>query len=95
MALKQYNQHMITHSTHVCANGGTTLSTTIRLRVREEAEARGMNISTLSIAANIDYQTAQRMWHNQARRIDIETLVKIAAAFKIHAKDLIEEVEES
>jgi DNA-binding Xre family transcriptional regulator len=65
----------------------------IRLQVKEVAEARGYSISTLAAAANLNYQTVHKLWHNQTKRLDTETLQKLAAALQAKALDLLTEDE--
>ena len=65
----------------------------IRLQVKEVAEARGYNISTLAAAANLNYQTVHKLWHNQTKRLDTETLQKLAAALQVKALELLTEDE--
>ena len=65
-----------------------------RLRIREEAEKRGYNQSSLSRASNISYVTIKKIWRNPAYEINIVTLHKIAQTLGMRTSDLIEDVEE-
>lgn len=75
-----------------------------RLRVRELAEQRGMNITDLQLQANrlsdgrLTYATVWALWHNKTRRPDLDTLAAVAQALGVEPGDLIvggsEEVEE-
>ena len=65
----------------------------LRLQVKEIAEARGYNISTLATAAELNYQTVYKLWHNQTKRLDIETLERVATALQIKTLDLLVETD--
>ena len=67
-----------------------------RLRVRELAEARGLNISQLLLKANrltpgssLSYPTVHALWHNKTKRPDLDTLTAIARALEVEPGDLI------
>ncbi len=67
-----------------------------RLRVRELAEARGMNISQLLLQANrlspessLSYPTVHALWHNKTKRPDLDTLAAVARALEVEPGDLI------
>jgi DNA-binding Xre family transcriptional regulator len=68
----------------------TLASMKIRLNVREIAEQKGFNQSSLSRAANIDFKTVKRLFRDPYRDIAISTLVKIAWALDVSVADLIE-----
>lgn len=63
-----------------------------RLRIREEAEKRGYNQSSLSRASNISYVTIKKIWRNPAYEINVVTLHKIAQTLGIPTSELIEDV---
>lgn len=65
-----------------------------RLRIREEAEKRGYNQSSLSRASNISYVTIKKIWRNPFYEINIVTLHKIAQTLGVPTSTLIEDVEE-
>ncbi len=67
----------------------------LRVKVREVAEEKGYNITTLAAAADLNYITIQRLWYEQVKRIDLETLEKVATALNISALDLLYEDKES
>ena len=75
----------------------------MRLRVRELAEARGLNISTFQREANLGMSTARRLWHNTSngnpkgpplRRLDYDSLELLCRFFGVTPTDLIEVSEE-
>ncbi len=59
-----------------------------RLRVRELAEARGMNITDLSRAARVSYVTASEYWHDRPNQFNRQVLEKIARALGVRVGDL-------
>lgn len=63
-----------------------------RLRIREEAEKRGYNQSSLSRASNISYVTIKKIWRNPTYEINIVTLHKIAQTLGVATSELIEDV---
>ena len=65
----------------------------IRLKVREIAEQKGFNQSSLSRAANIDFKTVKRLFRDPYRDIAISTIVKIAWALDVSIADLVEVTE--
>ena len=72
----------------------TTIVAMYRLRIREEAEKRGFNQSSLSRASNISYVTIKKIWRNPAYEINIVTLHKIAQTLGVSTADLIEDIPE-
>jgi len=58
-------------------------NTTIMLKVKELAEAKGWNISRLSEASGVSYPQTLSLWHNRTRRYDSETLKRIADALDV------------
>lgn len=65
----------------------------IRLRVREVAESKGVNMSQLARRADIGFSTVKRMWKDPFKRTNTELLEKIAKALGVSAHDLFEEVD--
>ena len=68
----------------------------VRLQVKELAEARGLNISTLLLQANrlspdvrLSYPTIHALWHNKTKRPDLSTLAAVARALGVAPGDLI------
>lgn len=64
----------------------------IRLRIKEIAEAKGFNQSSLSRAADIHFMTIKRIYRNPYKEVTTTTLDKIARALKVSVCDLIEEL---
>lgn len=62
----------------------------IRLKVREIAEARKINMSKLSRMADLNYNTIRAIWDDATRDIAVSTLEKIAKALKVEVAELIE-----
>ncbi|MEO8954620.1 MAG: helix-turn-helix domain-containing protein [Ktedonobacteraceae bacterium] len=65
---------------------------TVRLRVKELAEQRGFNISTLSRKSDVSQNTIRRLWHDPYRHVEISVLEKIARVLGIPTGDLLEDV---
>jgi DNA-binding Xre family transcriptional regulator len=71
----------------------------VRLRVKELAESRGMNLATFQREAKLGMTTARRLWHNTSdgnpsgpplRRLDYDSLETLCRFFSIFPNDLIE-----
>ncbi len=58
------------------------------LRVRELAEAQGLNISQLARKANIAYTSAHALWHDTITQLDRRTLDRIALVLGVTVNDL-------
>lgn len=58
------------------------------LRIRELAEARGLNITTLSRQAQLAYTTTHALWHGTASQFSMKTLERIACALDVCVADL-------
>lgn len=65
---------------------------TIRLRVRELAEAKGFNISTFQRQAQIPMSTARRLWYSTSdgkedglrlKSVSLDTLDQLSEFFKV------------
>lgn len=65
---------------------------TVRLRVKELAEQKGFNISTLSRKSDVSQNTIRRLWHDPYRHVEISVLEKIARVLGIPTGDLLEDV---
>ncbi|WP_376796788.1 helix-turn-helix domain-containing protein [Thermogemmatispora sp.] len=66
----------------------------VRLKVREVAEARGFNMSSLSRAADVNFRTIKSIFRNPYKEVNISTLAKIARALGVATSDLIEDIPE-
>jgi transcriptional regulator with XRE-family HTH domain len=64
----------------------------LRLRVKEVAEAKGYNMSSLSRASDVSFRTIKRMWRNPHHEANTTTLHKIARALGVPTAELIEDV---
>ncbi|MBE3561315.1 MAG: helix-turn-helix transcriptional regulator [Ktedonobacteraceae bacterium] len=64
----------------------------MRLRVKEIAEQKGFNQSSLSRAANLSFNTIKRIYRNPYKEVASTTLERIAKALGVSIADLIEEV---
>lgn len=63
----------------------------VRWRVRERAEAQGYDTAyRLALAAGLPYTSVKAIWDGRAKRIDLETLGKLAAALSANLGDLFE-----
>jgi len=61
----------------------------IRLKIKEIAEAKGFNQSSLSRLANVDFKTVKRIFRDPYRDIAVSTLVKLARALKVDLSVLV------
>jgi DNA-binding Xre family transcriptional regulator len=64
----------------------------IRLRVKEIAEQKGFNQSSLSRAADISFNTVKRIYRDPYKEVTTTTLERIAHALHVSIADLIEEL---
>jgi DNA-binding Xre family transcriptional regulator len=64
----------------------------IRLRVRQIAESKGVNMSQLSRRADVAYNTIRAIWDDERKDVAVSTLEKIARALNVSVHDLIEVV---
>ena len=63
----------------------------VRLKVKEVAEAKGINMAKLSRMADVSYNTTQSLYHNPEHDVSIIILDRIAEALGVSICDLIEE----
>ena len=64
----------------------------VTLRVRELAEAQGMNIQALANRSGIAYSSALDLWYDRVQRIDKKTIAKVATALGVRPGALFGEV---
>ena len=64
--------------------------TVIRLKIRDIAESKKINMSKLSRMADLNYGTIRAMYENPNRDVAVTTLEKIAKALKVPVTDLYE-----
>ena len=62
----------------------------VRLKIREIAEAKKINMSKLSRMADVNYNTIRAIWDNEMKDVTVSTLEKIARALKVEVSELIE-----
>ena len=62
----------------------------IRLKVREIAEAKRMNMAKLSRLADVNYNTIRAIYSDPHRDVAVTTLEKISQALKVKVTDLYE-----
>jgi DNA-binding Xre family transcriptional regulator len=62
----------------------------IRLKIREIAESKKINMSKLSRMADVNYNTIRGIWDNPNRDVAVTTLEKIATALRVKVSDLYE-----
>src|SRR5712691_2238528 len=64
----------------------------LRLKVKEIAEQKGYNQSTLSRASDVPINTIRRIWRNPYYEVRLATLNKIAVVLGVPTTDLFEDV---
>ncbi len=64
----------------------------LRLRVKEVAQQKGFNMSSLSRASGISFRTIKRYFRDPYFHASLDTLYKIARAMNVPTSDLFEEV---
>ncbi|WP_165423012.1 helix-turn-helix domain-containing protein [Ktedonosporobacter rubrisoli] len=64
----------------------------IRLKIKEIAEEKGFNQSSLAREAKIGFTTVKRIFRDPYREVSFNVLEKIAQALHVSIHDLIEEV---
>lgn len=64
----------------------------VRLKVRETAELKGYNISTLSRKSDVGLSTVRRLWRDPYRHVDFYVLERLAKALEVPVTALIEDV---
>lgn len=64
---------------------------TIRWCVREIAEPERWNAKKLAEASGLAYNTVWNIWNNRAKRVDLDTLARLAETLKVSPKDLFAE----
>jgi len=65
-----------------------------KLRIREVAESKGFNQSSLSRASDISFTTIRKIWHNPYYEINVVTLHKLAKVLQVTTSELIEDIDE-
>ena len=63
----------------------------IRLRIREVAEEKGYNMSSLSRKSDVSFKTVKRLWKDPYQTANTDTLEKLAKALGVSVRDLLED----
>jgi DNA-binding Xre family transcriptional regulator len=63
----------------------------IRLKVKEIAEAKGLNMAQLARKADIDVRTVRRIYREPTSEISTVVLDKLATALDVKPADLIDQ----
>lgn len=58
------------------------------LKIKELAEAKGLNITTLARKALLSYSSAHALWHDKVKQYDGKTLDRIAIVLEVRVPDL-------
>jgi DNA-binding Xre family transcriptional regulator len=64
----------------------------LRLRVKEVAEEKGYNMSSLSRKSDVSFITVKRLFREPLHPVSTATLEKIARALEVPVSELLEEV---
>lgn len=64
--------------------------TVIKLKIRELAESKKINMSKLSRMSDVNYNTIRGIWDNPNRDVAVTTLEKIAKALGVNVSELYE-----
>ena len=62
----------------------------VRLKIREIAEAKKINMSKLSRMADLNYNTVRAICDDAMKDVTVSTLEKIAKALKVEIAELIQ-----
>lgn len=63
----------------------------VRWRLRELAQPERWNVQKLSDATGLAYTTVASIWHNKAKRADLETIAKLARVLGVAPGSLLVE----
>ena len=66
----------------------------LRLKIRELAEAQGLDRAKLARRADVTYQTVHNVWNNPYADVSITTLEKLAQALNYDVSELYERVDD-
>ena len=64
----------------------------VRLLVKEIAESKGFNMSSLSRASDVSFNTVKRCWKNPYLQVTTTTLDRLAQALGVTIVALLEDV---
>ncbi|MFL5704739.1 MAG: helix-turn-helix domain-containing protein [Ktedonobacteraceae bacterium] len=65
----------------------------IRLRVKDIAESKGLNMAQLARKADVDLRTVRRIYREPTSEISTTVLDKLATALDVKPADLIDSTE--
>lgn len=63
----------------------------VRLKIKEVAEMKGVNMAKLSRLADVGYTTTQTLFHDPSHDVSLYILERIAKALDVSICDLIDE----
>lgn len=63
----------------------------VRLKIKEVAESKNINMAKLSRLADVGYTTTQALFHNPHHDVSIYILERIAKALEVSICDLLDE----
>lgn len=63
----------------------------LRLRVKEVAEAKGYNMSSLSRKSDVSFNTVKRLFREPYRSTSTHILERIAETLEVNVADLLEQ----
>lgn len=63
----------------------------VRLKIKQVAESKGINMAKLSRLADVGYTTTQALFHNPDHDVSLYILARIAKALSVSVCDLLEE----
>ena len=66
----------------------------LRLRIKEVAEERGYNMSSLSRKSDVSFKTVKRLWKDPYQTANTDTLERLATALGVDVRELLETVPE-
>ncbi len=66
-----------------------------RLRLRELAEDRGLNMSQVQRQSGLTMGMVRRYWYNEVREVSLDALDKLAALLGVEPGELLSEESES
>jgi DNA-binding Xre family transcriptional regulator len=64
----------------------------LRLRIKELAEEKGYNMSSLSRKSDVSFKTVKRLWKDPYQTANTDTLERLAKALEIDVRELLETV---
>jgi DNA-binding Xre family transcriptional regulator len=64
----------------------------LRLRIKEVAERKGYNMSSLSRKSDVSFKTVKRLWKDPYQTANTDTLERLATALGVDVRELLESV---